>query len=293
MSQIKTIIPSELPTSEMHQYLVTAVAPRPIALVSTVDEDGNANLAPYSFFNAFSSNPPIVVFSSNRRVRNNTTKDTLHNVTATRECVINMVSHDIVHQVAVASCEYPSDVNEFTKSGLTPLTSDVVRAPRVAEAAVQMECKVRDIISLGEHGGAGNLVVCEVVRFHVQERVLDERGKIDQNKIDLMGRMGRIAYVRASGNALVNIAQPVEPLGIGFDGLPAHIRNSSVLTGNDLAKMAGKPALPTEAEIAVAAASDDVKAIKNNVEAIYLLAKSYLHNNEIDRAFALLMTIDL
>ena len=228
---IKSINPQDIPTADMHQYLLSAVAPRPIAFVSTVDEAGNANLAPYSFFNAFSSNPPILVFSSNRRVKNNTTKDTLHNVTATREAVINVISHSIVRQAALAACEYAHDVDEFVKAGFTKLPSEVVKAYRVAEAPVQMECIINDIIPLGEHGGAGNLIICEVVRFHVHESVLDERGKIDQQKIDLMGRMGRIFYVRASGEAIFPIAQPVEPLGMGFDkpdlGFVVHFQRPS------------------------------------------------------------------
>jgi flavin reductase (DIM6/NTAB) family NADH-FMN oxidoreductase RutF len=284
----KTITPDAVSTADFHQYLLAAVAPRPIAFVSTVDENGLPNLAPYSFFNAFSSNPPIVIFSSNRRVRDNTTKDTLHNVTVTREAVINMISHDIVYQAAVASCEYPHETSEFTKAGLTPLASEVVKPFRVAESPVQMECVVRDIQSLGEHGGAGNLIICEVVRFHVRESVLDERGKIDQNKIDLMGRMGRIAYVRASGNALLNIAQPVEPLGIGFDGLPDFIRKSDILTGNDLGMLAGKPTFPTEEQIAAAAVLQEAATAKDIVQR-QIVAKQYLAKGDIDTAFAILM----
>jgi flavin reductase (DIM6/NTAB) family NADH-FMN oxidoreductase RutF len=284
----RTITPGTVSTAEMHQYLLAAVAPRPIAFVSTVDENGLPNLAPYSFFNAFSSNPPIVIFSSNRRVRDNTTKDTLHNVTVTREAVVNMISHDIVYQAAVASCEYPHEVSEFVKAGLTPIASEVVKPFRVAESPVQMECVVRDIQSLGEHGGAGNLIICEVVRFHVNEAVLDERGKIDQDKIDLMGRMGRIAYVRASGGALLNIAQPVEPLGVGFDALPDFVKNSTTLTGNDLGMIAGKPTFPTDEQIAAARVISEVSAAKSLAER-QEIAKKYLAANDIDTAFAILM----
>jgi flavin reductase (DIM6/NTAB) family NADH-FMN oxidoreductase RutF len=286
----RTIVPGSVSTAEMHQYLLAAVAPRPIAFVSTVDENGVPNLAPYSFFNAFSSNPPIIIFSSNRRVRDNTTKDTLHNVTTTREAVINMVSHNIVYQAAVASCEYPNDVSEFVKAGLTPLASDLVKPFRVAESPVQMECIVKEIIPLGEHGGAGNLIMCEVVRFHVNENVLDERGKIDQDKIDLMGRMGRIAYVRSSGNALLNIAQPVEPLGIGFDRLPDALRNSKILTGNNLAMLAGKPDFPTDEEINTARNLPEVQAIlSSDTDTQHRLVQSFLHKNEINAAFAVAM----
>jgi flavin reductase (DIM6/NTAB) family NADH-FMN oxidoreductase RutF len=289
----RTIVPGTVTTAEMHQFLLAAVAPRPIAFVSTVDENGVPNLAPYSFFNAFSSNPPIIIFSSNRRVRDNTTKDTLHNVTTTREAVINMVSHSIVHQAAVASCEYPNEVSEFVKAGLTPIPSEIVKPFRVAESPVQMECVVKDIISLGEHGGAGNLIMCEVVRFHVNENVLDERGKIDQNKIDLMGRMGRIAYVRASGDAIINIAQPVEPLGMGFDGLPAALRNSKTLTGNDLGMLAGKPDLPTAEAIEAARNLPEIATFLTihapHSEAHHLLVQSFLKKSEVDMAWAVAM----
>ncbi|MEY4927316.1 MAG: hypothetical protein RI894_1752 [Bacteroidota bacterium] len=283
----RTITPGDVSTADFHQYLLAAVAPRPIAFVSTIDEEGIANLAPYSFFNAFSSNPPILVFSSNRRVRNNTTKDTLHNVETTREAVINMVSHDIVYQAAVAGCEYTADVSEFVKAGLTPIPSDIVRPFRVAESPVQMECKIREIISLGKHGGAGNLVICEVVKFHVKEAVLDERGKINQDKIDLMGRMGRIEYVRASGNALLSIAQPVEPVGLGFDNLPSHLRNSMVFTGNDLAQFAGKPAFPTKEEIAAVQALPEVAIVAHDKTALHILAKAYLEKGDAITAFAI------
>ena len=295
-----SIKPSEVSTAEFHQYLLAAIAPRPIAFVSTVDENGVPNLAPYSFFNAFSSNPPIVIFSSNRRVRDNTTKDTLHNATVTREVVINMVSHSIVHQAAVASCEYNNEVSEFIKAGLTPLASDLVKPFRVAESPVQMECIVKEIISLGEHGGAGNLIMCEVIRFHVNKNVLDDRNKIDQNKIDLMGRMGRIAYVRASGNAIINIAQPVEPIGIGFDSLPPTLLRSSVLTGNHLGMLAGKPALPTAEAIAQARNLPEVQTIITQQNSPnggiggystehHTIVKTYLDNNQIDTAFAIAM----
>ena len=279
---IKSINPQDIPTADMHQYLLSAVAPRPIAFVSTVDEAGNANLAPYSFFNAFSSNPPILVFSSNRRVKNNTTKDTLHNVTATREAVINVISHSIVRQAALAACEYAHDVDEFVKAGFTKLPSEVVKAYRVAEAPVQMECIINDIIPLGEHGGAGNLIICEVVRFHVHESVLDERGKIDQQKIDLMGRMGRIFYVRASGEAIFPIAQPVEPLGMGFDNLPVELLHSTVLTGNDLAMLAGVPDMPTPE--AIAALRPTITGIDTLTQK-HTLVQAYLQKNDIATAW--------
>lgn len=243
-----TIDPQAISTPDLHQYLVSVVAPRPIAFVSTLDEAGRPNLAPYSFFNAFSSNPPICVFSSNRRVKNNTTKDTLHNVEATGECVINVVTYSIVRQAAVASIEFPAEVNEFERSGLTPLASELVKPFRVAESPVQMECKVRQILPLGDQGGAGNLVICEILRLHISESILDELGRVDPHKLDLMGRMGRAFYVRASGEAIHHIFQDQRPdhAGIGYQALPESARGSAVLTGNNLGRLAGMAAAPTD-----------------------------------------------
>lgn len=253
------IDPKEIATKDLHQFMLAAVAPRPIAFASTISLDGTPNLAPYSFFNAFSSNPPIVIFSSNRRVANNTTKDTLKNVQDTGEVVINVVSHDIVRQMAIASVEYGSEVNEFVKAGFTPLPSDLIRPFRVAESPVHMECKVDQILPLGEGGGAGNLIVCRIVMMHIAESVLNDKGRIDPHKIDLMGRMGRFYYARASGAAVEEIVQEVTVMAIGFDGLPPVIRHSHVLTGNNLARLAALPALPTPEE-ALAQLTSDLRA---------------------------------
>ena len=242
------IDPKTTPTRDLHQYLLGAVAPRPIAFVSTVDEAGQPNLAPYSFFNAFSSNPPMLVFSSNRRVSNNTTKDTLANIQATRQAVINVVTHDILRQMAVTSVEFPSGVSEFEKAGFTPVPAERVRPYRVKESPVQMECEVRDIITLGNHGGAGHLILCEVVLMHIDDRILDGN-RIDPHKIDLMGRMGRAYYTRASGEAIHTIVQPVTQLTIGYDRLPESIRRSTVLTANNLGQLAGLPVEPTREEV--------------------------------------------
>lgn len=246
---MRIIDPKTTSTEELHQYLVGTVAPRPIAFASTVDEEGRPNLAPYSFFNCFSSNPPILVFSSNRRVSNSTTKDTLHNVEKTREVVINAVNFSIVRQMTVASMDYPKGVSEFEKAGLTPIPSDLVRPFRVKESPAQMECRVREILPMGEGGGAGHLIICELLRLHINEDVLDEDGRINPHKMDLMGRMGRAFYVRASGEAIHKIFQPFRPVGIGFDALPASVRNSKVLTGNNLGMLAGLPAAPREEEV--------------------------------------------
>lgn len=254
-----SIDPSKIPTKDLHQYILGAVSPRPIAFASTISTEGVPNLAPYSFFNAFSSNPPILIFSSNRRVSNNTTKDTLKNVEDTGEVVINVVPHAIVRQMALTSIEYGPEVNEFVKSGLTPLPSECVRPFRVAESPVQMECTVEKILPLGEGGGAGNLIICRIVRMHISESVLNEKGRIDPHKIDLMGRMGRFYYVRASGAAVEEIVQEVTSLGIGFDGLPKTLLHSKVLTGNNLGQLASLTALP-DAETAHKTLLDDPRA---------------------------------
>ncbi|MBR9919837.1 MAG: flavin reductase family protein [Bacteroidetes bacterium] len=276
------IDPKEIATRDFHQFLLGAVAPRPIAFVSTVDADGNPNLAPYSFFNAFSSNPPMLVFSSNRRVSNNTTKDTLANVEATREAVINVVNYAIVRQMAVTSVEFDSDISEFEKAGLTPIPSDIVKAPRVKESPVNMECKVKDIITLGEHGGAGHLVLCEVVRMHIDDDIVDERNRIDPHKIDLMGRMGRAYYVRASGPAIHTIVQPVTQLTIGWQALPQSALNSKVLTGNDLGMLAGMQEIPSKEAVSALKSEEKVQAClsaNDPVEALHKYASELLQQN--------------
>lgn len=243
----RKIIPGQIPTKDLHQYIIGAVSPRPIAFVSTLDENGVQNLAPYSFFNAFSSNPPIVVFSSNRRVSDNTTKDTLHNVRVNKECVVNVVPYAIVRQMSLASVEFPSEVSEFDKVGLTPEPSETVAAPRVLESPINMECKVKDIIELGEHGGAGHLIICEVRMIAVSESVIND-DRLDPHKLDLMGRMGRNYYVRASGDAVMEIYQSVTEIPLGFDGLPKTITESSTLKGNEIAALASLTKIPELAE---------------------------------------------
>jgi flavin reductase (DIM6/NTAB) family NADH-FMN oxidoreductase RutF len=275
------IDPEKTPTRDFHQYLLGAVAPRPIAFVSTIDENGNPNLAPYSFYNAFSSNPPILVFSSNRRVVDNTTKDTLYNAQVTKETVINVVNYAIVRQMAVASVEFDSSISEFEKTGLTPIPSDLVKPFRVKESPVQMECRVKEIITLGEHGGAGHLIINEVLRMHVDPSVLDEKNRINPHKIDLMGRLGRAYYVRASGDAIHTIVQQVTKETIGYDGLPEKVRNSHILTGNDLGQLAGLTEFPAvmaldemrnDAHIRKLASSDNPLEELHKYAA-YLLAK--------------------
>ncbi|MEC5148073.1 flavin reductase family protein [Chitinophaga sp. 212800010-3] len=238
------IDPSQIKTSELHAYLQSAVAPRPICFASTLDADGRPNLSPFSFFNVFGSNPPTLIFSPARRVRDNTVKHTLENVYATKEVVINVVSYDMVQQASLASCEYPAGVNEFEKSGFTPIKSEKVQPFRVKESPVQMECIVKQIIATGEHGGAGNLVICEPVLIHIQDRILNENGKIDPHKIDLVARMGGDYYCRASGNAVFEVAKPNTRLGIGVDALPQPIRNSAILTGNNLGQLGNVEEIP-------------------------------------------------
>jgi flavin reductase (DIM6/NTAB) family NADH-FMN oxidoreductase RutF len=238
------IDPKEIATKDLHQFILGSIAPRPIAFVSTIDENGVPNLAPYSFFNAFSSNPPILVFSSNRRVGNNTTKDTLHNIEMTRECVIHVVTHEIVRQMTLTSIDYSAETDEFVKGGFTPLPSDLVRPFRVKESPVHYECKVSEIIPLGTHGGAGHLIICEVLRMHIDDRIIDENGRIDPDKIDLMGRMGRAYYVRASGDAIETYFQPFDSKAIGFDALPEQIRKSKWLSGNEIAEIASITEIP-------------------------------------------------
>jgi len=244
MKNYKTILPENVSQGILHQYLVSAVAPRPIAFVSTVDENGNVNLAPYSFFNCFSSNPPILIFSSNRRGENNTTKDTLHNVMQTKEAVVNIVQRDIVRQMSLCSIDYEKGINEFEKSGLTMLPSNIVKAPRVAESNVQMECKVNEILPLGDKGGAGNLIVCEVVCMHINTEILNDKEEIDVHKIHHVGRLGKAFYTDVSGDAIFKLFQPFNVLGIGFDQLPNHIKANPNLKGNEIAEMAALPAFP-------------------------------------------------
>ncbi len=243
------VVPGTIPTPQFHGYLLGAVGPRPIALASTIDEEGNPNLSPFSFFNVFSANPPIAIFSPARRVRNNTTKHTLDNAKATKEVVINIVNYDIVQQMSLSSTEYGDGVNEFIKSGLTPVESETIKPFRVKESPVQLECVVKEIVETGQEGGAGNLIICEIKMMHINESVLDENGKIDQNKIDLVGRLGGDWYVRASGEALFEVEKPIRSLGIGVDSIPDDIRFSKFLTGNDLGRLGNIQELPNETDV--------------------------------------------
>ncbi|MDA9127915.1 flavin reductase family protein [Flavobacteriaceae bacterium] len=239
--------PNELQTPELHGYLLGAIGPRPICFASTVDEEGKVNLAPYSFFNVFSARPPILIFSPARRVRGNTVKHTLENVQAVPEVVINVVNYAMVQQMSLASTEYPKGVNEFVKAGFTMEASETVRPPRVKEAPVQLECKVVNVVPLGTEGGAGNLVMAQVERLHISQDILNSQGQIDPEKIDLVSRMGGNWYSRAK-SGLFEVAKPNSDLGIGIDALPREIRQSDILSGNDLAQLANVSALPEGAQ---------------------------------------------
>lgn len=235
--------PKELSISQVHQFLLSGVAPRPIAFVSTISDDGVNNLAPFSFFNAFGANPPMVAFSAARRGTNGTLKDTYHNLKANGECVIHSVSHQILEQVNLASCDYPADVDEFKKAGFTPIDSDIVKPKRVKESFFHMECKLFQMIELGEENGAGNLAICQVVKIHVNKGIISD-GKILPNLIDLVGRNGQEYYTRASGDAIFEVRKPGGIKGIGFDNLPKVILKSNVLTANNAAQMALVNSIP-------------------------------------------------
>lgn len=232
-----SIEPSSLDIKTRHGFLLGGIAPRPIALVSTISEEGINNLSPFSFFNAFGANPPAIAFSPARRGRDNTTKDTYSNLVANKECVIQAVTYSMVEQVNLASCEYHSEIDEFVKSGLTPIKSDLVKPHRVKESPFQMECKLIEMIELGGQAGSGNLAICEVVKYHISEDILSN-GMIDTEKIDLVGRMGANYYVRCFGNALFEVAKPNIQKGMGFDKLPKFLKKSNILTANDLGKLA-------------------------------------------------------
>ena len=244
-----SIDPSAIPVQQLHAYLLGAVGPRPIAFASTIDKDGNPNLAPFSFFNVFSSKPPLLIFSPNRSGKTGDTKHTHENVKEVPEVVVNVVSYNMVHQMSLTSSPYAKGVDEFVKSGFTKLASEIVRPFRVAESPVQLECKVLEVKELGTTGGAGNLIICEVLKMHISEEILNEKGVIDQHKIDLVARMGGNWYCRAHGNALFELEKPVTTLGLGVDVLPEAIRHSKVLTGNNLGQLGNLEVMPTTEEV--------------------------------------------
>lgn len=286
-----SIEPKDLSPLKLQAYLQSAVAPRPIAFASTISASGKPNLSPFSFFNVFSSNPPILIFSPARRVRDNTIKHTLINAEATKEVVINIVNYDIVQQASLSSTEYADGVNEFLKSGLTQIPSDIVKPYRVKESPVQFECKVNQIIALGTEGGAGNLIICEVVKIHIDEKILDENGAIDQYKIDLVARLGSNWYSR-SNQGLFEVPKPIANLGIGVDAIPELIKNSNVFNGNDLGMLGNIEALPTPEEVAIFVKENfAVKGILSGDDdlKIHQKAKEYLKNHDVDSAWKVLL----
>lgn len=285
-----TIDPKDIKIPALHALLLAAVAPRPISFASTIDKEGNVNLSPFSFFNVYSSNPPIMVFSSNRSGKTGETKDTYKNIKEVPEVVINIVSYDIVQQASLASVAYPKGVNEFTKAGLTMLPSENVKPPRVAESPVQFECKVNDIIELGDQGGAGNLFICEILKMHIADHVMTEDGKIDPLKMDQVGRCGDNFYVRLTKDTLFEIVKPVATIGIGVDAIPSHIRNSKHLTGNDLGMLGNVVALPTEAEIdAFCKAASQQSLLQLSTAQQHEAAHQLLQKEDIHNAWCLLL----
>jgi flavin reductase (DIM6/NTAB) family NADH-FMN oxidoreductase RutF len=284
--------PKDISVPKLHGYLLSAVAPRPIAFASTIGANGNPNLSPFSFFNVFSANPPIMIFSPARRVRDNTTKHTLENTEVTKEVVINVVNYDIVHQMSLSSTEYSKGINEFDKAGLTMLKSDLVKPFRVAESPVQFECKVNEIVKLGTEGGAGNLIVCEVVKMHISSEILNEDQSINQERLDLVARAGGSYYSRAN-KGFFEIPKPLSTLGIGVDAMPEHVRNSMILTGNDLGMLGNVESLPSQDEIE--AFLEDVSERYPNVRETshrekHKIAQNYLSFGDVESAWKLLLS---
>jgi len=293
-----SIDPSSISVPELHGHLLGAIGPRPIAFASTIDDKGIHNLAPFSFFNVFSANPPILIFSPARSGRNNTTKDTYENAKKVPECVINVVTYDMVHQMSLASSPFASNVDEFVKAGFIPVPSETVRPMRVKESPVQFECKIIEVKELGTEGGAGNLIICEVTRIHIREDLM-VNGKIDQTKIDLVARMGGNWYCRAHGSALFEVAKPLTSVGIGFDNLPHDIIKSKVLSGNDLGQLANIETIPNETDV------NDYKLIELSEvfikyegdpaqleKELHLLAKQLLEENKVEEAWLTLLSFN-
>ncbi|GAB3924831.1 flavin reductase family protein [Mucilaginibacter myungsuensis] len=287
---------AQLTPIELQNYLQHAIAPRPIALASTIDTAGKVNLSPFSFFNMFSTNPPVCIISPSRRVRDNTTKHTLENLKEVRELVINIVNYSMVQQTSLSSVEYAQGVNEFAKAGFTELPSQLVRPPRVAESPVQLECVVNDIVSLGDGPGAGNLIIAEIKLIHVADEVLSTDGKIDPFKMDQVARLGGDWYCRVTKDNLFTVAKPNRDIGIGVDALPYNVRNSTVLTGNDLGQLGNLAALPDDDVVEAFANIDEVKEILDATIGdshtrelqLHLKAKALLAEGRVEDALTVL-----
>ncbi|TAH43511.1 MAG: flavin reductase family protein [Bacteroidetes bacterium] len=291
------VIPGEVKTSVFHSYMLGSIAPRPIAFASTIDKNGNRNLAPFSFFNAFGSKPPIIVFSPARRVRDNTIKHTLENIQETGEVVINVVNYEMVQQMSLASTEYPKGVDEFIKSGFTPIKSEIVKPFRIKESPVQMECKVLEVKAMGLEGGAANLIICEILIMHIDENILNTENKIDPNKIDLVARMGENYYCRASGSSIFEVTKPLSDFGIGVDQIPEQIRLSKILTGNNLGQLGNVKDLPASDEIREYGYRIHIKEMTEKFghqplvfeEKMHTLAKALLERGEVKEAWLALL----
>lgn len=284
-------------TPETHNYLLSLVTPRPIAFASTIDKGGNVNLSPFSFFNAFSANPPILIFSPSRRGRDNTTKHTLDNVHEVPEVVINIVSYDIVQQMSLSSSEFDTGVNEFIKSGLTEVPSEMIKPPRVAESPASIECRVKEVIPLGDQGGAGQLVICEALMIHMADKIFDVHGKVDPQKLDTVGRLGGNWYTRSFGEAVFEVPKPTSGDAIGIDRMPSNIRGSNVLSGNDLGTLGNIASLPQLDQIEKFGKKPEVSSIleafsddpdQRELE-LHKLAKTYLAEKQTEKAWLTLL----
>jgi len=292
-----SIYTKDLSPHELQNYLQYAIAPRPICFASTVDKDGNVNLSPFSFFNLFSTNPPVCVFSPSRRVRDSTTKHTLENIHEVPECVINIVTYDMVQQTSLASVEYPKGVNEFIKAGFTPIASELVKPPRVVESPVQFECVVNEVKVLGHGPGAGNLILAEIKLMHINETILDADGKIDQQELDLVARLGGDWYARVNRDNLFKVAKPVRTMGIGVDAIPYAIRNSKILTGNNLGQLGNVEHLPTDEQIDDYIQSPEIKELldatigdsSTRETQLHLKAKQLLDEGSVEDAWKVLL----
>lgn len=295
MPQHLTVNPKEVSVPAFHHYLLGAVAPRPIAFASTLDLQGNVNLSPFSFFNAFGANPPTLIFSPARRVRDNTTKHTHQNVLEIPEVVVHIVDYAMVEQMSLSSCEYPKGVNEFEKAGFEAIPSTLVKPPRVATAPAAFECKVTQVIETGTEGGAGNLIICEVLLAHFRTDILNAEGKIDTTKLDAVGRMGGDWYVRAYGEALFEVAKPNTKLGMGVDALPVGIRLSRVLTGNHLGKLANEENMPSADELSAYRSGERFKELLHlsgsHPEQAHRLAAELLDKGEVTEAWCWLLSV--
>lgn len=295
MSQIRSLDPTNMSIPDLQFCLQHGIAPRPICFVSTINKQGQINLSPFSFFNLFSTNPPVCIFSPARRVRDNTIKHSLENVMEIPEAVINIVNYSMVQQTSLASTEYPKGINEFEKAGFTMEASDIVRPPRVLESPMQLECKITEIKPLGTGPGAGNLVFAEIIRIHLREEILNDQGQIDQAKIDLVARLGANWYLRVTAENLFEVEKPLRTIGIGVDQLPESVRLSEILTGNDLGRLGNMQQLPTQKQLSELMSLPEIIAIFNAGlnkaqchKALHLYAQKCIQENKLDKALAIL-----